>query len=166
VKNLFVVAWACQHPHPPNLNTLQVKLGHAYLKTFFTNSTGNLLLVFRLLAQAVNLQIIQVYESVGKDTKKTLVNVPKSFVPLLGEISSFAIKQCLQQYERIAKLDPTKSCSNTLTKGVGIPCAHKIFEILKDEDSLLLNNFYPQWRLRHNPEATVSPIFLNQITSW
>jgi hypothetical protein len=79
---------------------------------------------------------------------KTLVNIPKSFVPLLREISSSAIKQCLQQYECIAKLDPTKSCSNTLTKGVEIPCAYKIIEILEDGDLLLLNNFHPQWQLR------------------
>ena len=145
MKNLFIVAWACQHPHLQNLSTLQVKSGHAYLKTFVTNSTGNLLLVFKFLAQAVNSQIIQVHESVGKDTMKTLVNVPKSFVPLLKEISSFAIKWCLQKYERIAMPNPTKSCSNTLTKGVGIPCAHKIIEILEDGDLLLLNNFHPQW---------------------
>jgi hypothetical protein len=70
VKNLFVLAWACQHPHLQNLNTSQVESGHAYLKMFVTNSTGDLLLVFKSLAQAVDSQINQVHESVGKDTMK------------------------------------------------------------------------------------------------
>ena len=33
VKELFVVAWACQHPHLRNLNTSCVESGHAYVKT-------------------------------------------------------------------------------------------------------------------------------------
>jgi hypothetical protein len=54
VEDLFVVAWACQHPHLQNINTSQVESGHAYLKTFITNSTGNLLSVFKSLSQAVD----------------------------------------------------------------------------------------------------------------
>jgi hypothetical protein len=132
VKHLFVVAWACQHPHLQNLNTSRVESGHVYLKTFVTNSTGDLLSVFKALAQAVDAQINQVHKSIEKDTMKKLVNVPKSFVPLLGEISLFAIKQSLNQFNCLWKLDPTETCSSTLTKGVGIPCAHKIAEILED----------------------------------
>jgi hypothetical protein len=39
VKELFVVAWASQHPHLQNLNTSRVESGHAYLKSFLKNST-------------------------------------------------------------------------------------------------------------------------------
>jgi hypothetical protein len=127
-----------------------------------TNSTGDLLLVFKVLVQEVNSQINQVHKSVGKDTMKMLVNIPKSFVPLLGEISSFAIKQCLQQFDFLQKLDPTENCSSTPTKEVGIPCAHRIAEILEDGNLLLPNNFHPQWQLKYNPEVTVSPIFLTE----
>ncbi|PLW28141.1 hypothetical protein PCASD_23245 [Puccinia coronata f. sp. avenae] len=85
---------------------------------------------------------------------KMLVNFPKLFVPLLGEISSFAIKQSLDQFNRLQKLDPTETFSSTLTKGVGIPCAHKIAEILEDGNLLSPNNFHPQWQLNYNPEVT------------
>jgi hypothetical protein len=130
-KDLFVVAWACQHPHLQNFNTSQVESGHAYLKTFVTNSTGDLLSVFKSLAQAVDAQISQVHESVGKDTMKTLVNVPKLFLPILEEKSSFAIKQALQPFDHLKKLNTSVPCSQTLTKGVGIPCAHEIAKILE-----------------------------------
>ncbi|KAI7957320.1 hypothetical protein MJO28_004415 [Puccinia striiformis f. sp. tritici] len=103
VKELFVVAWACQYPHLRNLNTSRVESGHAYLKTFVTNSTGDLLSVFQALALAVNAQILAVHESIGKGTIKTLVDVPKSCIPLLGEISTFAIKELLKQFKRLKR---------------------------------------------------------------
>ncbi|KAH9451130.1 hypothetical protein Pst134EB_033549 [Puccinia striiformis f. sp. tritici] len=126
VKELFVVAWACQHPHLQNLNTSRVEAGHAFLKTFITNSTGDLLSVFKCLALAVDTQLNSVHESIARDTVRTLVNVPKSFIPLLGYISSFAIKECIEQYKRLVHLDLTEPCSKTVTVGLGIPCAHKI----------------------------------------
>jgi hypothetical protein len=155
VKELFVLAWACQFPHLRNLNTSRVESGHAYLKTFIKNSTGDLLSVFNSLAHAVDTQLNQVHESIGQDTGKTLVNFPKSFIPLLGQISSFAIKKCVKQYTRIAKLDPNEPCSNTLTIGIGIPCAHRIAEILENRDSLAPEDFHAQWSLKYNPETTV-----------
>jgi hypothetical protein len=155
VKELFVVAWACQYPHLQNLNTSRVESGHAYLKTFIKNSTGDLLSVFNSLAHAVDTQLNQVHKSIGRDTVKTLVNVPRSFIPLLGHISSFAIKKCAEQYTRLAKLDPTEACSKTLTVGIGIPCAHKILEIIETRDSLDADDFHSQWHLKYNPETTV-----------
>jgi hypothetical protein len=133
-----------------------------YLKTFIKNSTGDLLSVFNSLAHAVNTQLNQVHESIGRDTVKTLVNVPWSFIPLLGQISLFAIKKCVDQYARLAKLDPTNACSNTLTIGIGIPCAHRIAEILKERDSLVPDNFHSQCSLKYNPETTVHYLFTFQ----
>ncbi|POW19196.1 hypothetical protein PSHT_04932 [Puccinia striiformis] len=98
VKELFVVAWSCQYPHLRNLDTSRVESGHAYLKTFIKNSTGNLLTVFNSLTLAVNAQIMSVHESIGKDTMKKLVNVPKAFIPLLGQILSLTIKECKPYY--------------------------------------------------------------------
>ncbi|POW08536.1 hypothetical protein PSTT_07447 [Puccinia striiformis] len=154
VKDLFVVAWACQYPHLRNLNTSRAESGHAYFKTFVTNSTGDLLTVFKLLALAVDAQINWVHESIARDTVKTLVNVPKCFIPLLGYISTFAIKECIDQFKRLADLDPTEPCSRTLTIGVGIPCAHKIAELLESGDSLNPEDFHSQWHLKYNPEFT------------
>jgi hypothetical protein len=155
VKELFVVAWACQHPHLRNLSTSRVESGHAFLKNFIKNSTGDLLSVFNSLSHAVDTQLNQVHESIGRDNIKTLVNVPKSLLPLLGRISSFAIKICVDQYARLSKIDPTEACSNTLTVGIGIPCAHRIHEILEDWDSLDPSDFHPQWNLKYNPKRTV-----------
>ncbi|POW15424.1 hypothetical protein PSHT_07088 [Puccinia striiformis] len=134
VKELFVVAWACQYAHLRNLNTSRVESGHAYLKTFINSSTGDLLSVFKSLGLAVDSQINHVHESIGRKTVKTLVNVPKSFIPILGYISTFAIKE--------------------FTIGIGIPCAHKIKEILEAGESLSPEDFHDQWHLRYNPEYT------------
>jgi hypothetical protein len=160
---LVFVAWACQHPHLWNLNTSWVKSGHAYLKNFIKNSTGDLLSVSNLLSNAVNTQLNQVHKLIGWDNIKTLVNVPKCFLPLLGRISSFAIKICVDQYARLAKLNPTEVCSNTLTIGIGIPCAHRIQDILEDRNALAPEDFHSQWNLKYNPETTVCALFFTFI---
>ncbi|KAI7933256.1 hypothetical protein MJO29_016940 [Puccinia striiformis f. sp. tritici] len=153
VKELFVVAWACQYPHLWNLNTSRVKSGHAYLKTFVTSSTGDLLSVFQGLGHAVDAQILAVHESIGKDTIKTLVHLPKCFIPVLGEISSFAIKKAIEQFDRLKNdFDPTEPCSQTLTTGVGIPCAHRLAEILESGSTITPADFHDQWNLKYNPE--------------
>ncbi|POW00213.1 hypothetical protein PSHT_13170, partial [Puccinia striiformis] len=144
VKELFVVAWACQHPHLRNLHTSRAEAGHAYLKTFITNSTGDLLSVFKCLTLAVDAQLNSVHESIARDTIRTLVNVPKSFIPLLGCVSSFAIKECIEQYNRLVDLDPTEECSHTVTVGLGIPCAHKIAELLENDNQLSPGDFHPR----------------------
>ncbi|POW13311.1 hypothetical protein PSTT_03808 [Puccinia striiformis] len=124
VKELFVVAWACQYAHLRNLNTSRVESGHAYLKTFINSSTGDLLSVFKSLGLAVDSQINHVHESIGRKTVKTL------------------------------ELDPSEPCSQTVTIGIGIPCAHKIKEILEAGESLSPEDFHDQWHLRYNPEYT------------
>ncbi|KNE95985.1 hypothetical protein PSTG_10676 [Puccinia striiformis f. sp. tritici PST-78] len=154
VKKLFVVAWACQYPHLRNLNTSRVESGHAHLKTFVTSSTGDLLSVFQALGHTVDAQILAVHESIGKDTIKTLVHVPKCFIPLLGEISSFTIKEAMDQFDQLKNnFNPMEPCSQTLTTGVGIPCAHQIAEILESGSTLTPDDFHSQWSLKYNPET-------------
>jgi hypothetical protein len=75
---------------------------------------------------------------------KTLVNVSKLFVPILGEILSFAIKQALQQSDCLNNLNITIPCSQTLIKGVGIRCAHRIPEILESGMLMSPNDGHPQ----------------------
>ena len=163
VKELFVVAWACQHPHLQNLNTSCVESGHAYVKTFIKNSTEYLLSVFKSLALAVDTQINQVHESIGRDAVKSLVNVPRCFIPLLGNISTFAIKECLQQFNRLKKLNQDDPCLQTLTIGVGIPCTHKIAEKLENNEVLDPADFHLQRHLKYNPEITVGFFILKMI---
>ncbi|POW05451.1 hypothetical protein PSTT_09688 [Puccinia striiformis] len=141
------------YPHLWNLNTSRVESGHAYLKTFVTSSTGDLLSVFQGLGHAVDAQILAVHESIGKDTIKTLVHLPKCFIPVLGEISSFAIKKAIEQFDRLKNdFDPTEPCSQTLTTGVGIPCAHQLAEILESGSTITPADFHDQWNLKYNPE--------------
>ncbi|OAV96380.1 hypothetical protein PTTG_26374 [Puccinia triticina 1-1 BBBD Race 1] len=127
LKEKFIVAWAC-----------------------------DLLSVFKSLALAVETQINQVHNSIGQDTVKTLVNVPKSFIPLLGNISTFALRECLMQFDRLNDFDRSKPCLHTVSIGLGIPCPHIMAKIFKRGDSLALKDFHFQWHLKYNPEITKS----------
>jgi hypothetical protein len=85
-----------------------------------------------------------------------MINVPKCFTPLLGHISSFALKACLNQFNKIKKINPTEQCSHTVTIGIEIPCSHRIRKRLKSGDALDPANFHFHWHLKYNPEITVS----------
>ncbi|POW04766.1 hypothetical protein PSHT_11117 [Puccinia striiformis] len=87
---------------------------------------------------------------------KALVNVPRCFIPLLCKISTFAIKKCKKQFNQLKTLNPTKPCPQTVTVGLGIPCAHRIAEILESGDDSSPDDFHDQWHLRYNPESTQS----------
>jgi hypothetical protein len=67
----------------------------------------------------------------------------------------FSITICVDEYARLAKLNWAEVCSNTLTIGIGIPCAHRIRKILEDWDALAAEDFHFQWNLINNPETTV-----------
>ncbi|POW21625.1 hypothetical protein PSHT_02124 [Puccinia striiformis] len=131
VEELFVVAWAYRQPHLWNLNTS------------------------RALGPAVNAQILAVHKSIGKDTMKALVHLPKCFIPVLGKISLFAIKKTIGQFDQLKTyFDPTEPCSQTLITGVGIPCAHRLAEILESGSPITPKDFHDQWNLKYNPEFT------------
>ena len=157
------MVWAFQHPHIQKLNQTCFKLGHSYVNKFIKNSTGDLLSVFKLLALAVNTQINQVHESIGRDSFKSLVNLPRCFIPLLGNILKFACKEFLQKFNWLKKLIQNEPCLQTLTIGVGIPCAHKIAEKLEKNGFFYPADFHLQWNLKYNAEITLGFFILKMI---
>jgi hypothetical protein len=60
-------------------------------------------------------------------------------------------------------LNQNEPCLQTLTIGVGIPCAHKIAEKLKNDEVLDPADFHLQWHLKYNPEITVGFFILKII---
>ncbi|POW01657.1 hypothetical protein PSTT_12334 [Puccinia striiformis] len=165
VKEHFIPAWASLFPHLRNLCTSRVESGHSFIKTFVTTSSGDLLSVWKALAHSVDHQIANVHETIGKDTIKTLTNIPHSFLPLCQKVSQHAILEANRQFKRLDDLDPTEPCSKTFSTGLGIPCCHMIAEILENRGTLEPGDFHSQWRLDYNPEATASPLTLSR-TGW
>ncbi|KAI7935717.1 hypothetical protein MJO28_016588 [Puccinia striiformis f. sp. tritici] len=154
-KEHFVVAWASLFPHLRNLNTSRVESGHAFIKRFILNSTGDLLSVWKALSNAVDHQITHVHASIGQDSIKMLTNIPRSFINLCQKISQHAILEAQKQYERLTDLDPSDTCSKTVFIGSGIPCCHMIADILEYRGLLEPSDFHAQWHLDYNPECLI-----------
>ncbi|PLW07436.1 hypothetical protein PCANC_27287 [Puccinia coronata f. sp. avenae] len=51
-------------------------------------------------------------------------------------------------------MDRSEACSQMVTTGIGIPCAHKIEEKLNRNEVLDPNDFHLQWHPKYNPEIT------------
>ncbi|KAI7947420.1 hypothetical protein MJO28_009328 [Puccinia striiformis f. sp. tritici] len=128
-------------------------LQSSILPTFVTTLSGDLLSVGKALAHAVDHQISHVHEAIGRDTIKTLTNIPRSFLALPKKVSQHAILEANRQFKRLDDLDPTDPCSKTFSTGLGIPCCHMIADILENRGALEPDDFHPQWRLDYNPEG-------------
>ena len=163
VKEHFVIAWASHFPHLRNLNTSHVKSGHAFIKIFISTSSGDLLSVWKSLCHAVDHQITHVHQGIGKDSIKTLTNIPRSFFRLPQKISKHAILEAQKQFKILEKKDLTEPCSRTFYEGSGIPCSHMIGQRLKEHADLEPDDFHSQWCLDYNPECSVSLIFFLMI---
>ena len=77
------------------------------------------------------------------------------FYDLRYKISHFAIKKCWDQYKLLQDDDfKPKECSGTFMAGWGIPCHHRLQEMMEDEvRGLQTSDFHVQWHLDYYPEG-------------
>ena len=139
-----------------NLSSSRVEAGHSYIKRFIHTSTGDLFTVFQHLSSAIDNQLDNIHQSLGSDSINKLLYMPHSFSKIKGQISVFAIKKAKEQFDLMKQDHHGMPCSHTFTKSLGIPCSHRIEDILRKSDFLLPSDFHIHWSLKYNPECKVN----------
>ena len=82
-----------------------------------------------------------------------LNELPSTITPVSGIILAFALKKCLDQFERNTK--EKARCTMVFTSTTGIPCAHKLKEIEISKRALVINDFHEQCHLDWRRDVTV-----------
>ena len=162
-RQLFMTAWAGKLAHLGNISSSRAESGHSFIKKYILTNRMNMAKVFLTLSGEVDRQLEQIVSRQSHEMTKWLSHVPSALRPLHGKISCYASSLAKEQYQKLKQMDKEggdqeNPCSGTFTTSMGIPCAHRMKDILEQKGQLEPDDFHLQWHLRYNPEADVSTI--------
>lgn len=149
-KEKFIVAWTRQFFHIGNSATTRVEGSHAFLKKHIGASTGDMLLVFERISQALQAQHATLQYDLTRDQIERLV-VPSQeiYINIMTRTSRYSIQRISEQVskaKRATDLAPLPLCTNTFTRTMGLPCAHRISSLLESNKAIPLTDIHPFWK--------------------
>jgi hypothetical protein len=160
-KLSLVQAYADLHLHFDNRTTSRVEGAHSILKKYLQVSTGDLKMVFEKISLLLTNQHVEYDGAVGKDQMKTPHFARNAlYSQLLGRVSNFALGKIDDQRFRLIKPEPLALCTSRFTTSMGLPCAHQIQELLKEDRALTLADIHPHWYFHAAPRLEMMPLVL------
>lgn len=165
LRTKFMTAWAGRTPHLGNMVSSRGESAHSWLKSHFNSSRVDFATLFHLIASAVDHRLDTILHSLAVEETQGLACLPNAFKSLHTKISVHALKQAVDQYNQYLgmkkkKPEEIKPCTGTLRAGMGIPCKHRINEIMEAKGEITASEFHLQWQLQYNPDEPVSNLFL------
>ena len=150
-REKFVVAWTRKWLHLGNAATSRAEGAHATMKRWIGSSTADILTVFEMVEKSITAQVNAINTGLAQDRIFTPVFANKDLsVNLIRRVSRHAITLLVEQYQRVKRVTkeaPLLPCTNTFTGAMGLPCSHRILEILKNKTTIELAEVHPFWRI-------------------
>lgn len=149
-KEKFIVAWTQQYLHLGNSATSRVEGSHAFLKKHIGASSGDMLIVFERISQVLQAQHATLEHDFKRDQiERPVVSLHQLYANIVTRTSRYSIRLISEQVtkaKRATDLAPLPPCTNTFTRTMGIPCAHRISGLLKRNEAIHLAEIHPFWR--------------------
>jgi hypothetical protein len=149
-KEKFIVAWTQQCLHLGNSATSRVEGSHAFLKKHIGASTGDMLIVFERISQALQTQHATLEYDFRRDQiERPVVTLHQLYTNIVIRTSRYSIRLIGEQVtkaRRATNLAPLPPCTNTFTRTMGLPCAHRITSLLESNKAIPLTDIHPFWR--------------------
>lgn len=149
-KEKFIVAWTQQYLHLGNSATSRVEGSHAFLKKHIGASTGDMLLVFERISQALQAQHATLeYDLIRDQIEKVIAPSQELYTNIMTRTSRYSIRRISEQVskaKRATDLAPLPPCTNIFTRTIGLPCAHRISGLLKSNEAIPLTDIHPFWK--------------------
>ena len=149
-KEKFIVAWTQQYLHLGNSATSRVEGSHAFLKKHIGASTGDVLIVFERISQALQTQNATLEYDFRRDQiERPVVTLHQLYTNIVTRTSRFSIRLISEQVtkaRRATKIAPLPPCTNTFTRTMGLPCAHRVSSLLESSKAIPLTDIHPFWR--------------------
>jgi hypothetical protein len=150
-KEKFIVAWTQQYLHLGNSATSRVEGSHAFLKKHIGSSTGDMLFVFERISQALQAQhTILAYDFAGDQIQRVMVPSKELYTNIMIRTSRYSIRRISEQVskaKRATEIAPLPPCTNTFTRTMGLPCAHRISSLLESNQAIPLTDIHQFWRI-------------------
>lgn len=161
-KEMFVTAWTRQYLHLGNVATSRVEGSHAALKHYIMGPSGDILLVWERIDEAIKAQLDALTSELAINKIETLTYCSQQ---LYSEIKRRAsrysinlVKDQADKAKRATPIAPLSPCTNVFTRTMGLPCAHRIASLLKDGQPIPLADIHPFWRIGLSPQAGYLPL--------
>jgi len=166
-KEKFASPWVDQHMHLGNKTTSRVEGCHAVMKKYIQVSTGNLWTAHGRIIQ-LNRHQYDEWQAQNAREKIRILHFSKSelYRNVVGKISHFAMKAIKDQeniYLDSRSKNSSSECTQVFTSTMGLPCSHKIANILKMKDVLELFHIHPHWYTERSEGSITSTISAMKI---
>ena len=151
LRRRFVTYWTNEHLHFGNRATSRGESQNGRLKQQLGGcSIGDLKAVVEAIDVLLTKEHSEFLIALGEAKmrlSKDLRRVP-IFRDLFAKVAPFALRQMLPQYVLIEK-QQMKPCTKTFTTTMGLPCAHKMEERMRDPGGVLrLEDIHTHWHLK------------------
>lgn len=149
-KEKFIVAWTQQYLHLGNSATSQVEGSHAFLKKHIGASSGDMLIVFERISQALQTQHATLEYNLKRDQiERPVISSHQIYTNIVTRTSQYSIRLISEQVtkaKRATEIAPLSPCTNVFTRTMGLPCAHWISSLLESNKAILMTDIHPFWR--------------------
>ncbi|EXU94480.1 MULE transposase domain protein [Metarhizium robertsii] len=152
-KEKLVKAWVDLHAHFGNVVTSRVEGIHALIKAYLKTSQLDLFEAWRTIRHAILNQLYELtYHQSYQQTQMPLGLSGSLYSAVRGWVSFEALRKVDEQRELIYKDDSPalRPCTGKFTPSYGLPCVHRIKELLDAKQPLSLEEFHTQWHYKRD----------------
>jgi hypothetical protein len=141
--------------HLGNAATSRAKGAYAFLKKHIGGRAGDMISIFGGISNAISTQMDHVRSDMCADNIYTLLFSIKPIYRLIKQyISRYALILIDRQHQKATKATteaPLSVCTGAFTRIYGLPCAHRIDSLIKQNQPIPLANIHQFWRIRPVP---------------
>ncbi|KAI7933989.1 hypothetical protein MJO28_017322 [Puccinia striiformis f. sp. tritici] len=128
-----------------NHTNLKLHLSHRYIDSLLLGTNPCPSVMLQSLSDSLKVKAQAILDNFDPE-KLTKIN--SFFNNCLGKISNFALQKAQHNFTQTRESSPPTTCTNSHTTRTGIPCKHRILELLELGLLAQPEHFDPQWHLR------------------
>ena len=144
-------AWTKSITHFDNQTTSQIESGHAFIKSHLLGPNHSFTSVIKMITNALEAQAHEISAHYHQQKINSLRNIAKIFENCHGCITHYALRKAQKNLMAISSLVKSDTCHGFHQKRTGIPCKHRLAELVDLGALVEPEEFHPQWhiQLRH-----------------
>ena len=157
-KKRFIKAWVNQHLHFEQYVTSRCEGIHRLIKSHMNNSQADLFEAWRIIKLVLSNQLTELEANQARQYISTPLRLSGIlYSNICGWISHEALHKIHAQQERLLK--ECAPCTGAFNRTLGLPCAHTLQGLLKQNQPLQLSHFHSHWRLQRSgtPQLIIEP---------
>lgn len=158
-KTKLVKAWVDQYLHFENVVTSRGEGIHQLIKMYLDTSQLDLFEAWRAIKLAILNQVAELRANQAKQQIRTPIELSGClYSNVRGWVSHEALRKVEAQRKRLQQ-DRLPTCTGVFSATLGLPCAHTIEPLLREEQPLQLHHFHTHWHLQRegSPQLLIEP---------